>query len=517
MNPMKVSSRLGWSFGALIGLLALVVLVALSRMSSIHDALETVVNNRAPKVEALNDMALRAMDNARIVRNIVLLTDEAAMAKNKQAYEDNVAANLQHVAYLQERLTHPADQAMLQALKQAREGYAAYTSEVIALGLRNQNEEASALLYGERHKTQDAYFAAIRKLVDSQKTKMNLAAQDATADYTSARNLLVAAGLLACVLGSVLAVVITHGLLRQLGGEPSYAASVVQRIAAGDLATAVQTRPGDKTSLLAAMRAMQAALADVVADVRRGSESVASASSQIAQGNQDLSGRTERQASALQQTAASMEQLGATVRHNADNAHQANELAQGASAAAQQGGEVVAQVVDTMRGINESSKKITDIIGVIDGIAFQTNILALNAAVEAARAGEQGRGFAVVAGEVRSLAQRSADASREIKSLITASVERVEKGSALVDAAGAAMSRVVTSIARVTDIMAAISTASAEQSAGVAQVGHAVSQMDQATQQNAALVEESAAASESLKGQADQLVQAVSVFKVAHA
>jgi methyl-accepting chemotaxis protein len=259
---------------------------------------------------------------------------------------------------------------------------------------------------------------------------------------------------------------------------------------------------------------MQASLMSVVSNVRANSESVATASAQIAQGNQDLSQRTEEQASALQETAASMEQLSSTVKQNADNARQANQLAQGATGVAVKGGEVVSQVVTTMKGINDSSKKIADIISVIDGIAFQTNILALNAAVEAARAGEQGRGFAVVASEVRNLAGRSAEAAKEIKQLITASVERVEHGTALVDQAGETMTEVVGAIQRVTDIMGEISAASIEQSAGVSQVGEAVSQMDQVTQQNAALVEESAAAAESLKSQARALVQAVAFFNL---
>ena len=266
-----------------------------------------------------------------------------------------------------------------------------------------------------------------------------------------------------------------------------------------------------------ASQALQSTLlrmeAAVVA-VRQNSESVASASAQIASGNNDLSARTEQQASALEETAASMEELGSTVRQNADNARTANQLAVNASTVATQGAEVVAEVVETMKGINASSNKIADIISVIDGIAFQTNILALNAAVEAARAGEQGRGFAVVAGEVRSLAQRSAEAAKEIKSLITASVERVEQGSALVDKAGATMTEVVTAIRRVTDIMGEISAASSEQSAGVGQVGEAVTQMDQATQQNAALVEEMAAAAASLNTQAGELVNAVAVFQL---
>jgi methyl-accepting chemotaxis protein len=293
--------------------------------------------------------------------------------------------------------------------------------------------------------------------------------------------------------------------------------SAAERVRDGDFTQAIRDDSRDEFSpLLQAMQAMQSALARIVGDVRGNADGVATASAQIAQGNLDLSQRTEEQASALEETAASMEQLNSTVKQNADNARQANQLALGASTVAMQGGDVVGQVVETMKGINDSSKKIADIISVIDGIAFQTNILALNAAVEAARAGEQGRGFAVVAGEVRNLAQRSAEAAKEIKSLITASVERVGQGTALVDRAGTTMTEVVSSIKRVTDIMGEISAASSEQSQGVAQVGEAITQMDQVTQQNAALVEESAAAAESLKTQAEQLVQAVAVFKLAH-
>jgi methyl-accepting chemotaxis protein len=296
------------------------------------------------------------------------------------------------------------------------------------------------------------------------------------------------------------------------------AQQAAERIAAGDLTGAIVIDSGDELGrLLTAMQRMQDQLAQVVGRVRANAESVATASSQIAQGNADLSQRTEEQASSLQQTAASMEQLGTTVQSNADNARQANQLAQGASAVAAQGGEVVAQVVQTMHGIEQSSRRIAEIIGVIDGIAFQTNILALNAAVEAARAGEQGRGFAVVAGEVRTLAQRSAEAAREIKSLIGTSVERVGEGTELVNRAGERMQEIVTAVRRVTDVVAEITSASGEQASGVSQMGQAVSQLDQVTQQNAALVEESAAAAESLKQQSQQLVAAVAGFRVAGA
>ena len=290
---------------------------------------------------------------------------------------------------------------------------------------------------------------------------------------------------------------------------------VVEKVRDGDLTVQVRNDTNDEfRPLLAAMGDMKDSLTRVVSEVRLSADSVSTASAEIAQGNADLSGRTEQQASALEQTSASMEELGSTARQNADNARQANQLASSASTVAVQGGEVVGQVVQTMKDINDSSKKIADIIGVIDGIAFQTNILALNAAVEAARAGEQGRGFAVVAGEVRNLAQRSAEAAKEIKGLIGASVERVEQGTALVDRAGATMHEIVQSIQRVTDIVGEISSASNEQNAGVGQVSEAVTQMDQATQQNAALVEESAAAAASLQQQAQQLVQAVGVFKL---
>ncbi|MBK7656845.1 MAG: HAMP domain-containing protein [Betaproteobacteria bacterium] len=320
-------------------------------------------------------------------------------------------------------------------------------------------------------------------------------------------------GLLLLGLGASMMLMIAF--VRSITGPVHEAVAVAQAVAGGDLAVDIPVRGSNELGqLMQALQDMKIHLSDVVTQVRQGSDSVATASAEIASGNQDLSARTESQASALEQTAASMEQLSATVKHNADSASQANQLAVNASTVAVQGGDVVSQVVDTMKDINHSSRKISDIIGVIDGIAFQTNILALNAAVEAARAGEQGRGFAVVASEVRSLAGRSAEAAKEIKALISASVERVEHGTSLVDQAGATMTEVVNSIKRVTDIVAEISAASNEQSQGVSQVGEAVTQMDQVTQQNAALVEQMAAAALSLKSQAHELVETVAVFKV---
>ncbi|NHZ33912.1 hypothetical protein F0185_09960 [Massilia sp. CCM 8692] len=307
---------------------------------------------------------------------------------------------------------------------------------------------------------------------------------------------------------------IGRGLLRQLGGEPGYAAGIARSIAEGDLSINIDLKHNDSSSLLHGIRTMRDDLAKIVMQVRMGTDTIATASSQIASGNLDLSSRTEQQASSLEETAASMEELTGTVKQNADNARQANQLAATASEVAMQGGAVVAQVVDTMASINDSSRKIVDIISVIDGIAFQTNILALNAAVEAARAGEQGRGFAVVASEVRNLAQRSAAAAKEIKTLIGDSVEKVSVGNKLVADAGGTMDNVVASVRRVTDIMAEISAASHEQSAGIAQVNQAIAQMDAATQQNAALVEEAAAAAESMQDQAARLSQVVGVFRL---
>ncbi|MDZ7938863.1 MAG: methyl-accepting chemotaxis protein [Rhodoferax sp.] len=334
---------------------------------------------------------------------------------------------------------------------------------------------------------------------------------DNTHLYQRSRNITLVLIVVCVLAGMGLGLVISRSVTRPL----AVATETANAVAQGDLSYRIQSEGKDEIAqLLQTLSSMQEGLIKVVSTVRTGSESVSTASSEIAQGNQDLSARTESQASALEETAASMEELSSTVKQNADNARQANQLAQSASTVAVEGGAVVAQVVDTMKGISDSSKRIADIINVIDGIAFQTNILALNAAVEAARAGEQGRGFAVVASEVRSLAGRSAEAAKEIKSLINDSVHRVDQGTALVDKAGSTMNEVVTSIRRVTDIMGEISAASSEQSAGVSQVGEAVTQMDQATQQNAALVEEMAAAASSLSGQARELVQAVSVFKL---
>src|SRR3990167_5983067 len=403
---------------------------------------------------------------------------------------------------------------LLATLEKSLGAYRQSQERVIKLGRDKQQQDAADISDGASSMAFDETVVALDKLIQHNHDGGDAAAARVKQIYDQARWAVMALLGLALVLGMGLGTLITRQL--QLGGEPRTAVAVARAVAQGDLSTAISLKRGDTDSLLAWLGNMQQGLSRAVSDVRRGSDHVSQASQEIASGNQDLSTRTEQQASELQQTAATMEQLGTTVRHNADNARQASQLAHSASAVAVQGGDVVGRVVETMKGINESSRKISDIIGVIDAIAFQTNILALKAAVEAARAGEQGRGFAVVAAEVRNLAQRSAEAAKEIKALIGASVDRVEQGSTLVDQAGVTMQEVVTSIRRVSDIVSEISAASSQQSAGVAQVGQAITRMDQGTQQNAALVEQSAAAADSLKQQAEQLVAAVAVFKIGH-
>ncbi|WP_313771686.1 methyl-accepting chemotaxis protein [Comamonas aquatica] len=413
-----------------------------------------------------------------------------------------------------EKALDPESQKRAQNVGEVRKVWLSTRNDINQMKLSADSQTVQNFVQQKFIPTTTAYIQATQELVDGEAQQVAAAETEVKAMFAQLYTL----GAILMVLTVAIATFISWRLSRGIAAGVEQARAVAQRIGAGDLSQDVQIHSGDEIGqLLTALRDMQANLAQVVRSVRHGSDNVATASSEIAQGNQDLSARTESQASALEETSASMEELGSTVKQNADNARQANQLAQNASNVAMQGGQVVAQVVDTMKGISESSAKIADIISVIDGIAFQTNILALNAAVEAARAGEQGRGFAVVAAEVRSLAGRSAEAAKEIKALITASVQRVDQGTSLVDQAGATMNEVVQSIRRVTDIMGEISAASSEQSAGVAQVGEAVTQMDQATQQNAALVEEMSAAATSLHGQAQELVQAVAVFKLGHA
>ncbi|WP_170942079.1 methyl-accepting chemotaxis protein [Noviherbaspirillum denitrificans] len=358
----------------------------------------------------------------------------------------------------------------------------------------------------------NAYVQSISEVVSYQKRKLEEANADVQATETTGRGILIGLGVVVLAAGAILSLILSRGIARPL----AEAAGFAQTVASGDLTGRIEARSQDETgTLLRALGEMNDSLRSIVTEVRQGTHSIATASVQIAAGNSDLSSRTESQASALEETASSMEQLTAGVRHTADSANEANRLAAEAASIAEQGNEAVGQVVDTMSAINASSRKIVDIIGVIDGIAFQTNILALNAAVEAARAGEQGRGFAVVAGEVRTLAQRSAAAAKEIKDLINDSVSSVDEGSKLVEHAGGTMQRVVSSIRQVRDLVSEIASGTDEQSRGIEQVNQAVSQMEQATQQNAALVEEAAAATEAMRGQSSHLADMVGRFKVA--
>ncbi len=514
---MKVGARLGLGFALVILAGLLVAIFGRVQLDRVNAEVTALVEDRMVKVELANQVNKNLNVTARAVRNLALLSNQDAMLAEKRRIEEARAKNTELLQKLDQSIKSEKGRAILKKISEVRAPYTAATDKAVTLGLANKDEEARDVLINENRPLQAAYFKALDELIDLQQGQMSQSAKEVQSIAVSAGTLMLIIAAVAAVLGGLIAWALTRSITRQLGGEPDYASNVAREIAAGNLAVDVQLHSGDSSSLLAVMKSMRDSLEHVVSQVRQGSESVATASVQISQGNNDLSGRTEEQASALEETAASMEELSSTVKQNADNARQANQLAQSASTVAVRGGDVVAQVVDTMKHINDSSKRIFDIIGVIDGIAFQTNILALNAAVEAARAGEQGRGFAVVASEVRSLAGRSAEAAKEIKNLIGASVERVEQGSALVDQAGVTMTEVVSSIKRVTDLMGEISAASLEQSQGVAQVGEAITQMDQATQQNAALVEESAAAADSLKTQAQQLVAAVSVFKLGDA
>ena len=510
MSKIRIGTRLGIAF-------ALVLLITLGIAGASIQQIQRLKEASAEMVE--HDMQRNELTQlwAANVR-LNLLQVEASLKSSDPAY----TRALQEAALEVTRVTTPirerldqllADDTGRALLQRVAEVRKQFVDKRGALFQRKEaGEDVSSAVDAELRPLAVAYGAALDAVSKHSHDSLEATVASVADDALTSQYAMAAGAALALLLGAALATFVTRSITRPIG----VAVETAEAIGAGDLSRRIEWSGEDETArLLHALELMQQKLAEIVQEVRQGAESVATASQQIAQGNNDLSGRTEQQASALQQTASAMEELAATVRQNADNAQQANQLAAAASAVATEGGEMVGRVVSTMDGISESSRRIADIIGVIDGIAFQTNILALNAAVEAARAGEQGRGFAVVAGEVRNLAQRSAEAAKEIKSLITASVERVEQGSALVDRAGATMEEVVVSIRRVTDIMGEISSASAEQSQGVVQVGEAVGQMDQVTQQNAALVEESAAAAASLNQQAQQLVDAVAVFKLA--
>ena len=512
LKNMKIGTRLALGFGATVVLGAGIAVYATTQMRAMAQHLNEVANSHMVKVGQFTEVMNNLNAIGRYARNILINPDPAFRQAELKKIADVRAENTRLLAELDKSLTRPNSREIFKIIQDTRGPYNQAMDRALELAQQGKAQEAGAQLFGEVRTKQNALFQAV---LDSNKLEKDLADEIARkAAQSAARDsiaLLALAGMIALI-GTLVAWLVTRSIAAPL----REAIEVAGRIKDGDLTREVEVTAADETGqLLAAIRDMQVALRSVVGQVRTGVDSVSTASGQIAAGNQDLSSRTEEQASSLQQTAASMEQLTSTVKQSADNAKQANQLAVSASEAASKGGAVVGQVVATMEDITASSKKIADIISVIDGIAFQTNILALNAAVEAARAGEQGRGFAVVAGEVRNLAQRSAQAAREIKSLISDSVEKVEAGSRQVNDAGSAMSEIVAQVKRVTDLIGEITSASLEQSSGIGQVNDAITQMDQATQQNAALVEESAAAAASLKEQAGKLAEAVAVFKLA--
>ena len=519
IKNLTVRGKLTLAFG---GLAALLLLVAGVSVKSLGDANEQFVSY----VQGVNARSLEAakvrtaVDRRAIAaRDIVLASKPEEVASLKaaavKAHEDvQQSLNALNKMVADAGNLPESVRKMVSEIGRIEAAYTPVALGIVDLASSGKREEATVKINTECR----PLLAALIKATDEYQSVTEGRAAELTAEsaaeYATHRNLLIAACLIALAAAVAAGVLITRSLTRALGAEPGELGSIAQRVAEGDLSPVNGTTTAPAGSVLASLGAMQASLYRIVGQVRNSSDSIATGSAQIATGNADLSQRTEEQASNLQQTAASMEQLSGTVKTSAETAGQANQLAASASAAAVKGGEMVGTVVNTMQDIAASSKRIADIIGVIDGIAFQTNILALNAAVEAARAGEQGRGFAVVASEVRNLAGRSAEAAKEIKSLISASVEKVEVGARQVNDAGASMTEIVSQVQRVSQLISEISSASTEQSTGINQVGEAVTQLDQVTQQNAALVEESAAAAESLRHQAATLAEVVSVFKM---
>ena len=518
LNNMKVGTRLALGFALVLVLLVAVAVVGILRMAQIQSRLDHVVSVSNVSTGLVIEMRNNVSERLQSLRVLTLMTDPADMEPEIVKFKEQTAIYTE----AQRKLTalfasngNEHEKALLAQIKEYEATAMPAIARATELYLAANAMDATRVMVREVRPVQRKWTDALNALALQEEKQNAQSKADAEAAFDNARNFMLGLLALAVVLGVTAAVVITRSLLKQLGGEPGYTARIAGSIAHGDLSIAINTKESDRGSLLVEMKEMRNSLVDIVAQVRRGTETIGTASREIAAGNLDLSSRTELQASSLEKTASAMQQLTSTVKQNADNAREANALAAAASDVARKGGDVVSQVVGTMGEINGSANKIADIIGVIDGIAFQTNILALNAAVEAARAGEQGRGFAVVASEVRNLAQRSAAAAKEIKTLIDDSVAKTERGSKLVGQAGVTMDEVVSSVKRVTDIMSEIASASAEQSAGIAQVNASIIEMDGMTQQNASLVEEAAAAAQSLQDQAGELARVVSIFKLA--
>jgi methyl-accepting chemotaxis protein len=508
---LRLATKLVASFCAVLALSLLIGGFSMWKMQTIQRDLHEVTGNWLPSVQLVKEMDVQIAAFRIAELQHVLSKDEAGMAQREAEMKLLVDDLAKLEAAFLPLIAGPEEQQLWNATKQAWQGFMVEHGKLLELSRANRTEEAYAFLNGASQKHYAQAAEALAKLVKLNEQGAKTSSTTAEATVDSARLTIVAALALTIVTGLLLAWRISKSLARPIHEAMRFA----DKVAAGDLTTRVEVRSRDEVGqLLESLQGMNDNLARIVTQVRGASDSIATGSSQIASGNADLSQRTEEQAANLEETAASMEQLSATVRNNADTARMAAQLAASAATAATRGGDVVGQVVDTMDAISTSSRRVVDIIGTIDGIAFQTNILALNAAVEAARAGEQGRGFAVVAGEVRTLAQRSADAAKEIKSLISASVEKVEAGAHLVTEAGSAMNDIVAQVKRVNDLIGEISSATQEQTSGIGQVSDAVAQLDQVTQQNAALVEESAAAAASLNHQAQSLVQAVGSFRI---
>ena len=515
ISNIKIGKRLGLGFALILAMTVLIACAGVWRLNEVADATRTMMSAPLTKERLITDWYTLNFASIRRTAAIVKSSDPALGPYFKEDSAASVKKAAELLKQIEPLIDGEQEKAQFAKILEQRKLYSASRDGAVKAKADGNEEEAARLLDKSFTPAAQLYQELLQELVVMQRASIDATAK--AIDAKASRSQTVIGALTACavLLGAALSWLLTTGITRPI----RTAVEVAETVAGGDLTRRIDASSKDETgALLRALRHMNDSLVRIVGEVRTGTDTIATGSTEISAGNLDLSARTEQQASALEETAASMEELTTTVRQNADNARQANQLSIAASEIAVQGGAVVGEVITTMGSINESSRKIVDIIGVIDGIAFQTNILALNAAVEAARAGEQGRGFAVVASEVRTLAQRSAAAAKEIKLLIGDSVDKVDLGAKLVDQAGATMEQVVESIRRVTDIMAEITHASQEQTGGIEQVNAAIGQMDQVTQQNAALVEESAAAAASMQDQAAKLAQVVGVFKLdAHA
>ncbi|MFB9243620.1 MCP four helix bundle domain-containing protein [Massilia antarctica] len=517
LDNLKVGTRLLTAFLIVAVLGAIVAAVGIVNMSIMNEQAERAYDQELLGLSYAKEANINLVSAGRAARGVLVATTPEQVRRFSEQLSTARRQLHENLEKARPRFTLESGKKLLAEVESGLADYEGMLPQLLTLAQASTPEgkaEAAGFALGPLAAKASVVDGQLAALADQKEKKSADMAAESSRRYQSSRALMLALAIGSLGAGVGLGLWITRGLTRQLGGEPAYAVQVAGAIAAGELSAVIRTRPGDHDSLLHAMETMRAALVKIVAQVRSGTDTIATASAQIAAGNLDLSARTEEQASSLEQTASAMEELTGTVKQNADNARQANVLAVSASEVAGRGGAVVSEVVRTMASINDSSRKIVDIIGVIDGIAFQTNILALNAAVEAARAGEQGRGFAVVASEVRNLAQRSAAAAREIKTLIDDSVGKVDAGGKLVDQAGLTMADIVASISRVTGIMSGIASASVEQTAGIEQVNTAITQMDEVTQQNAALVEQAAAAAGSMQEQAAHLAQVVGIFKL---